>query len=148
MSVIIGLDLQTPERFVYDPAPDEIYYLRPITDEIRKHWDRITLVGKVRNRAGIEEERHDDEKRFELMVDHMFANWEGGIYLNAEDAKAGRTSLATLDNKLLFVSSQRERYLWALDVCQTMGERLAERVVREREDFRPTPPVQTGFSGD
>lgn len=144
MAVIFGLSSETELEVTYDKSDDEIYVIRAVTDEIRESWRKASFKGKHRDRTGQEVERYDEELRERLLKDHLFANWRGAIYLNPEDFHAKRTSPCNLENKLIFCSTQQERYLWALEVAQSLGERLAQKLSQQRDTFREARPVSIG----
>jgi hypothetical protein len=146
VAVIFGLTDETELEVPYDKADDEFYTLRAITDDLRESWRKASFKGKHRDRTGAEIEHYDDELRERLMKDHLFANWRGAIYLNAEDFHAKRTSPCNLENKLIFTSTQQERYLWALEVAQSLGERLAQKLLQQRDNFRAADSVPSGQS--
>jgi hypothetical protein len=146
VSVIFGLTEETEMELPYDKADDEFYTIRAITDDIRESWRKATFKGKVRLRDGSEEDRYDEKLRWRLMVDHVFAGWRGAIYLNAEDARAQRTSECHFDNKLLFAGTQTERMAWALEAAQSLGQRLAEKLEAQRKTFRGEDSVSSGES--
>lgn len=143
MGVIFGLTEDTELEVPYERADDEFYTIRAITDELRESWRKASFKGKHRDRTGVEIDHYDEKLRERLMKDHLFAAWRGAIYLNAEDAKAQRTSECNLENKLLFTSTQQERYLWALEVAQSLGERLAQKLVTQRDTFREAGDLST-----
>ena len=145
MSVIFGLTETTELEVLYERADDEWYTIRAITDELRESWKKACFKGKHRDRTGAEIEVYDEKLRGRLIVDHLFASWRGAIYLNAEDHAAKRTSECNLDNKLLFVGTQQERYSWALDVALNLGERIAQQLEKERESFREQAEASIGL---
>ena len=145
--MIFGFDNAMEEELAYPEATDEFYTLRPITDELQRHWNRQTT--KTRYKRGQEVQERDDVKYFEHLYDHLFAGWRGAIYLTVEEARAETTSECNLENKLKFVSTQPDRTLWALREGQTMGDRLAAKTQAQRESFRQARgvPATAGVSG-
>ena len=139
MSVVFGLDAEYEEWLPYPEAPDEEYGIRPLTDEMIREWTKQTTRKVWRQHVRVEE--RDEERYNALLCDQIFAGWRGAVYLTIEDAKAGRTSEATLDNKIKFAGTQAERFNWIATMARELGQRVAQQIESQREAFRQ--PIKT-----
>ena len=134
MSIIFGLESDYEEWLEYPESPDEVYGIRPLTDELVRQWTKQTTRKVWRQHVQVEE--RDDERYNELLCDHIFAGWRGAVYLTIEDARAGRTSEPTLNNKIKFAGTQAERFNWIATMARELGQRAAQKIESERANFR------------
>lgn len=139
MSVVFGLSWDHEEAIPYPPAPDEIYVIRPLTDEMIQDWTKKTTHKGWKNHVQVEE--RDDDRYNALLCEQVFAGWRGAVYLTVEDAKAHVTSACNLANKIKFAGTQAERFNWIVTTARDMGARVAQEIEAQRDAFRE--PIET-----
>jgi len=112
----------------YPWGEGEKYCIKPLTPDKIRHFTKLT-TRKVRDRAGQEVEKADEERHRELLYDYLLEAWEG-VTAN------GQPVPCNLENKLKLAGLSGKRANWIVDMAIDLANDEAQRQIQEQESFR------------